>query len=338
MPTNLPPEYYKVEKRFREAETSTEKIACLEEMISTVPHHKGTDHLRADLNKRLAKMRDAAKTQKGASRQESVFSVDREGAGRVILVGPPNVGKSALVAALTHATPQVSEAPFTTWAPAPGMMMVDDVQATTGYGGPVQKHFQFADRERLVGVQSFDPRNLPELPSADEPQAALPFSEGGDPPPPWGIAVTRHGRIARFSLMAHSEVSTRAGRRFLRVGRGDDGVVAVFTCTGGEWVSLASERGRALAFSVDDVNVLKAAGKGVMAMKLRPEDRIFAFDVVPAKNRGAVVTTERGRELTITPRRFGASRAGRGAVVLKRGRFVDWAREPVVIMDQPGEE
>ena len=128
MPTNLPPEYYKVEKRFREAETAAEKIAYLEEMISIVPHHKGTDHLRADLNKRLAKMRDAAKTQKGASRQESVFSVDREGAGRVILVGPPNVGKSALVAALTHATPQVSEAPFTTWAPAPGMMMVDDVQ------------------------------------------------------------------------------------------------------------------------------------------------------------------------------------------------------------------
>lgn len=128
MPTNLPPEYYKVEKRFREAETSAEKIAYLEEMISIVPHHKGTDHLRADLNKRLAKMRDAAKNQKGASRQESVFSVDREGAGRAILVGPPNVGKSSIVAALTHATPQVSEAPFTTWAPAPGMMMVDDVQ------------------------------------------------------------------------------------------------------------------------------------------------------------------------------------------------------------------
>ena len=73
-------------------------------------------------------MRDAAKNQKGASRQESVYSVDREGAGRAILVGPPNVGKSSIVAALTHATPQVSEAPFTTWAPAPGMMMVDDVQ------------------------------------------------------------------------------------------------------------------------------------------------------------------------------------------------------------------
>lgn len=218
------------------------------------------------------------------------------------------------------------------------VMMVDDVLATTGYGGPVQKHFQFADRERLVGVQSFDPRNLPELPKGDGPQAGLPFDHGEDPPAPWGIAVTRHGRVARFQLMAHSEPSTRAGRRYMRVGRGDDGVVAVYTCTGGEWVSLASERGRALAFSVDDVKILKAAGKGVLAMKLRSEDRIFAFEVSERKSRGALVTTERGRELCITPRRFGSSRAGRGAVVLKRGRFVDWAREPVVVLDQPGEE
>ena len=80
MPTNLPPEYKKVEKRFREAETSVEKIAYLEEMISIVPHHKGTDHLRADLNKRLAKMRDAAKNQKGASR--STASTGRGPGGR----------------------------------------------------------------------------------------------------------------------------------------------------------------------------------------------------------------------------------------------------------------
>ncbi len=218
------------------------------------------------------------------------------------------------------------------------VMMVDDVPATTGYGGPVQKHFQFADREKLVGVQSFDPRNLPELPKGTDAQAALPFDERGDPPAPWGISVSRHGRVARFSLMAHSEVSTRAGRRYMRVGRGDDGVVAVYNCVGHEWVSLASEQGRALAFPVSDVNVLKAAGKGVMAMKLRSEDRIYAFDVVARKSQGAKVTTERGRELCVTPRRFGASRAGRGAVVLKRGRFVDWARQPVVIMDQPGEE
>ena len=49
MPANLPPEYFAAEERFRAAETTEEKIACLEELISTVPKHKGTDHLRADL-------------------------------------------------------------------------------------------------------------------------------------------------------------------------------------------------------------------------------------------------------------------------------------------------
>lgn len=128
MPTNLPPQYFAVEKRYRAAETTQEKIACLEELLGAVPHHKGTDHLRADLRKRLSKLRDASQHQKGANRQESVFHIDREGAGRTVLVGPPNVGKSSLVAALTHATPDVSQAPFTTWTPTPGMMPVDDIQ------------------------------------------------------------------------------------------------------------------------------------------------------------------------------------------------------------------
>ena len=128
MPTNLPPQYFEVDKRFREARTPEEKIACLEELIGTVPKHKGTDKLRADLRHRLSKLRTAAQTRKGATRQESVFRIEREGAGRAVIVGPPNVGKSALVAALTHATPEVSEAPFTTWTPTPGMMQVEDIQ------------------------------------------------------------------------------------------------------------------------------------------------------------------------------------------------------------------
>ena len=128
MPTNLPPQYFEVDKRFREARTPEEKIACLEELIGTVPKHKGTDKLRADLRHRLSKLRVAAQTRKGATRQESVFRIEREGAGRAVIVGPPNVGKSALVAALTHATPEVSEAPFTTWTPTPGMMQVEDIQ------------------------------------------------------------------------------------------------------------------------------------------------------------------------------------------------------------------
>jgi ribosome-interacting GTPase 1 len=128
MPTNLPPDYFVIEKEFRAAKSTTEKIALLEEMISIVPKHKGTDHLRADLRRKLSKLRESTKTRRGVSRHESAFRIDKEGAGQVVVVGPPNVGKSALVAALTNATPEVSASPFTTWEPTPGMMLMDNVQ------------------------------------------------------------------------------------------------------------------------------------------------------------------------------------------------------------------
>ena len=127
MPTNLPPDYFEVEKQYRAAKTPEEKIACLEEMLSIVPKHKGTDHLVGDLRRRLAKLRTAPRSKKGSGRR-SAFHIDKEGAGQVAVVGAVNVGKSALVAALTHATPQVSAGPFTTWTPTPGMMPVEDIQ------------------------------------------------------------------------------------------------------------------------------------------------------------------------------------------------------------------
>jgi ribosome-interacting GTPase 1 len=128
MPTNLPPECAEIEARYRAATSTAEKIACLEELLSAIPKHKGTDHLRADLRRRLSKLREEPHVRRGASRQVSAFRIEREGAAQVAVVGCPNVGKSALVAALTNATPEVAEYPFTTWTPTTGMMQVADVQ------------------------------------------------------------------------------------------------------------------------------------------------------------------------------------------------------------------
>jgi uncharacterized protein len=127
MPTNLPPEYYEVDKRYRAAETAAEKIALLEELLSTIPKHKGTEHLRGDYKSRLAKLKASQQGKKGASRPASSFHIEREGAGQVVVIGSANTGKSSLVRALTNAQPEVSEAPFTTWQPAPGMMEADSV-------------------------------------------------------------------------------------------------------------------------------------------------------------------------------------------------------------------
>ena len=129
MPTNLPPEALEAEQRYRAAKSLTEKIACLEEFISLIPKHKGTDKLRADLRRRLSKLKaSAAQSRKKVSRRTSAFHIEKEGAGQVVVIGPANVGKSALVATLTNASPEVSPVPYTTWEPTPGMMPIENIQ------------------------------------------------------------------------------------------------------------------------------------------------------------------------------------------------------------------
>ena len=128
MPANLPPEYFEVEKRYREAKSPVEKIRALEQVLAIVPKHKGTDKLRADFRRRLSKLKSKQVDKKATSRREEAHRIEREGAGQVVLVGAPNVGKSALVAALTNATPEVADFPHTTWKPTPGMMPFDNIQ------------------------------------------------------------------------------------------------------------------------------------------------------------------------------------------------------------------
>jgi ribosome-interacting GTPase 1 len=128
MPTNLPPEYFSAEERYKQASTNQEKINRLEELIGTIPKHKGTDKLRADLRRRLSRLKESAEKGKKTGKHESTFHIEKEGSGRVILVGLPNVGKSSLIATITHAKPTISEAPFSSWTPTPGMMEWEHVQ------------------------------------------------------------------------------------------------------------------------------------------------------------------------------------------------------------------
>jgi hypothetical protein len=128
MPTNLPPDYYEVEKRFREASDPLEKASLLEEMYALVPKHKGTDHLRADMRRQLSKLNQDVQAQKKKGGHTSSYQVEREGAGQAVLIGPSNTGKSALLAALTNAEPEISIAPYTTWRPQPGMLPIMDIQ------------------------------------------------------------------------------------------------------------------------------------------------------------------------------------------------------------------
>jgi hypothetical protein len=140
MPANLTPIYLEAERRFKTAKTTEEKIAAIEEMMATIPRHKGTEKMQADLKRRLSKL-NAEQARRPASRAGIIHRVDKEGAGQVVMVGPPNSGKSLLVRMLTHAQPEVADYPFTTRVPLPGMMPYEDVQVQLVDLPPVHPDF-----------------------------------------------------------------------------------------------------------------------------------------------------------------------------------------------------
>ena len=127
MPANLTPQYLEAEKRFKEAGSAEDKVVALQEMMAIIPKHKGTEKLRAELKRKMSAMRKESTQQKPASRKD-FFLVEREGVRQLALVGAPNAGKSRLLASLTNSNPEVADYPFTTRAPAPGMMVYEDVK------------------------------------------------------------------------------------------------------------------------------------------------------------------------------------------------------------------
>jgi len=140
MPANLTPEYLNAEREYKSAQTHAEKVAALERMLATVPKHKGTEKLQADLKRRLSQARKESQ-KKGAAHSVPFYVVEKEGAGQVVLIGPPNSGKSQLLCTLTHARPEVADYPFTTRLPTPGMMLYENVQMQLVDLPPISREF-----------------------------------------------------------------------------------------------------------------------------------------------------------------------------------------------------
>jgi ribosome-interacting GTPase 1 len=134
MPTNVTAEYKKAEQAFRQARDPHERLVCLKEMLRTLPKHKGTEHLQADIRSRIKGLSEALEgPKKGANRAGPLYTIRPEGAAQIGLIGPPNAGKSSLHVRLTRSHAEVGPYPYTTKLPLPGMLTFEDV------------HFQLID-------------------------------------------------------------------------------------------------------------------------------------------------------------------------------------------------
>ena len=129
MPANLSPEYKAAEAGFRKAREPRERLEALREMLRTIPKHKGTEHLQADIKARIKDLTAEVDSEhRPGGHGGPALVVRREGAAQIALLGAPNAGKSLLHARLTASEAQSAPYPFTTRFPLPGMLPHEDVQ------------------------------------------------------------------------------------------------------------------------------------------------------------------------------------------------------------------
>jgi DNA gyrase subunit A len=179
------------------------------------------------------------------------------------------------------------------------VLRANDVPASTGYGEPVQKLFNFRDGERVVG--------------------AMLMSGTAQPTGTLALSVTKRGYGFRFNLDPHREVSTRSGRKYAKVGEGDE-VVGVVPYSEKDVLCVVTAHARALVCKAEEAPELANPGRGVTIIKVADDDEVMGFGLGgPKENDVIIAETESGKKLPVGPGRYHVtSRGGRGHQLAKR--------------------
>ncbi len=186
-----------------------------------------------------------------------------------------------------------------------------DIPATTGYGEPIQKLFKLKDGERIVAAFSLDPRVARDI--AERANAR---------PKQYAVAATSDGYALAFGLSGFVEPSTRAGRRFAKLGEGAT-VVGVDRVRDRDTLIAATRERRALLCPAAEVSYLAGPGRGVLLLKLEPKDAVIGFRAARSDDDALVVETSLGGQQRISPAKYEvSSRGGRGREIMKRGSLV----------------
>jgi DNA gyrase subunit A len=168
-----------------------------------------------------------------------------------------------------------------------------DIPASTGYGDPVQKLFKFKDGEKVVSAVSMDSRVKP----AEENY----------------LAISKNGYGLRFAIAPHTELSTRAGRRFAKVADGDE-IVDVKPAPD-EGVLVVASSTHTLVCDVSEVNILANPGRGVTVIKTDDDESVVGFAI----NEPLALESEKGKTMEVKPlKKDRVPRGSRGSLAFSR--------------------
>jgi DNA gyrase subunit A len=198
---------------------------------------------------------------------------------------------------------------FFTSAGSAYVIKINDIAPSTGYGDPAQKYFKFSDGEKIIAAMTLDGRALV---------------------PPQLLAVTRQGFGVRFATSAHTELTTKAGRRYAKPATGDE-VLGVVPCADTDTIVVATRDAHVLQCAAGEVAKLEGAGRGVTVIKVTDDDFVIGF-VAGGKGEKLTVETIKGGkkfELIANPKET-SGRGGKGHQIVKKTEL-KLVGKPVVI-------
>jgi len=198
---------------------------------------------------------------------------------------------------------------------------IDQLPVSSGYGEPLAKRAKLKDGVSLVAALTTDTRFIPDA------------GMQGDGTGLAMLILTRRGQIMRLPYELFRQASTRAGRKYCRLAKGDE-VVAVELVQGAETLFVATKNARVLHFRIEEVPVLGGAGKGVRGIRLDSGDEVLGMVQLSRPGDTMRVKNENDKVLGFGQTKYQVtSRGGRGVKTSARVGFCEILRQEIELVD-----
>ncbi len=200
---------------------------------------------------------------------------------------------------------------------------VDQLPVSSGYGDPLAKYVRMGDGASIVAAIGTDERFT-------EPDKK---KRGQPTPAPYLIIVTANGQIMKMSLSAFRLASTKAGRKYCRLRKGDR-VIYTQLHHEAETMFIATKGARVIHFGVEEVPLLTNAGKGVRGIKLEGSDEVLGAVQLSRPSDCLRVVNTNGKTLSFGQMKYGVtSRGGKGVRTSQRNGFDTIVQPEIELVD-----